>query len=200
MSAQDRAKWDSQYHQKLTEAYPAPDPLLLLYTPPLQPNQKARALDLACGVGQNGLWLAEQDYTVDMMDISRVALRRAQDEINKRQLRKINLLQVDLDDTDFDDQMYDVVCVFRFLDRNLFRKLRASVVNGGRVIYETFNIRHTSNSPTFNSAYLLDVGELTLLFKGWQILHECDDENISQIVAMKPLEGIDPELEGKFDF
>lgn len=199
MSAQDRAKWDSHYHQA-TGDYPAPDPLLLMYTPPLQPKQKARALDLACGVGQNGLWLAEQGYTVDMMDVSRVALRKAQDEVNKRQLRKVNLLQADLDDTDFDDQLYDVVCVFRFLDRNLFRKLRASVVNGGRVIYETFNTRHTSHSPTFNPAYLLDIGELPLLFKGWQILHDCDDEHISQIVAVKPPDGVDPNLEGKFDF
>ncbi|HRF99048.1 MAG TPA: class I SAM-dependent methyltransferase, partial [Aggregatilineales bacterium] len=89
MSAQERAKWDAQYHQK-TGDYPAPDPLLLMYTPPLIPKQKGRALDVACGVGQNGLWLAEQGYTVDMMDISRVALRRAQDEINKRQLRNTN--------------------------------------------------------------------------------------------------------------
>ncbi|MDX2076936.1 MAG: class I SAM-dependent methyltransferase [bacterium] len=199
MSAQERAKWDAQYHQK-TGDYPAPDPLLLMYTPPLSPKQKMRALDVACGVGQNGLWLAEQGYTVDMMDISRVALRRAQDEINKRQLRNTNLLQVDLDDTDFDDQLYDVVCVFRYLNRELFRKLRASVVNGGRIIYETFNTKHHTDNPTFNPAYLLEIAELPLYFKGWQILHECDDENMSQLVAVKPLDGVDPSVEGTFDF
>lgn len=199
MSLQDRARWDNHYHQKNT-AYPAPDPLLLLYTLPLPPTHKCRALDLACGMGQNGLWLAEQGYTVDMMDISRVALNRAQEEINRRKLRNVNLLQVDLDDIDFDDQLYDVVCVFRFLDRKLFRKLRASVVNGGRIIYETFNTRHKSDAPTFNPAYLLDIGELPLLFKGWQILHESEDDHISQLVAIKPEDGVDPDLEGKFDF
>ncbi len=198
MSAQDRAKWDAQYHQK-TGDYPAPDPLLLMYTPPLTTHKK-RALDVACGVGQNGLWLAQQGYVVDMMDISRVALRGAQDEINKRQLRNTNLLQIDLDDTDFDDQLYDVVCVFRYLNRNLFRKLRASVVNGGRVIYETFNTNHRANNATFNPAYLLEIDELPLYFKGWDILHHNDDEHISQIVAVKPEGGVDTDIEGKFDF
>jgi 2-polyprenyl-3-methyl-5-hydroxy-6-metoxy-1,4-benzoquinol methylase len=198
MSAQDRAKWDAKYHEKIGE-YPAPDPLLLMYTPPLTTHKK-RALDVACGVGQNGLWLAQQGYVVDMMDISRVALRRAQDEINKQQLRNTNLLQVDLDDTDFDDQLYDVVCVFRYLNRDLFRKLRASVVNGGRVIYETFNTRHSTNNATFNPAYLLEIDELPLYFKGWDILHHSDDDHISQLVAVKPPDGVDPDIEGKFDF
>lgn len=185
MSTQDRAKWDDRYHQR-TGDYPAPDPLLLLYTPPLLPKQKARALDLACGLGQNGLWLAQQGYTVDMMDISRVALRQAQAEINRRQLRHINLLQTDLDDTDFDEGLYDVVCVFRYLNRDLFPQIRACVAEGGRIIYETFNTRHQSDSALFNPAYLLDIEELPLHFEGWQILHQCDEENISQLVAVKP--------------
>lgn len=184
MTAQDRAKWDERYYQRNGD-YPPPDPLLLLYTPPLKPKQKARALDLACGLGQNGLWLAQQGYVVDMMDISRVALMRAQHEMNARQLRHVNLLQVDLDDTDLDEGMYDVVCVFRFLNRDLFHKIRACVVEGGRVIYETYNTRHHSDNPLFNPAYLLDIGELPLHFAGWQILHQCDDEHVSQLVAVK---------------
>lgn len=184
MSIHDRAKWDDHYHQRTGE-YPAPDPLLLLYTPPLQPKQKARALDLACGLGQNGLWLAQQGYTVDMMDISRVALLRAQAEMNRRKLRHINLLQTDLDETDFDDGMYDVVCVFRYLNRDLFPKIRACVAEGGRVIYETYNIRHHSDNPLFNPTYLLELGELPRYFEGWHILHHCDDAHISQLVAVK---------------
>jgi 2-polyprenyl-3-methyl-5-hydroxy-6-metoxy-1,4-benzoquinol methylase len=122
MSSEDRIRWDNAYRQRLHRAYPSPDPLLLQFTPPLdkalgnkvsdaeaQDDENShtpdnleesvtRALDLAAGWGQNGLWLAEQGYNVDIMDISRVALQRARAEMAVRNLRNINLLQMDVDD------------------------------------------------------------------------------------------------------
>ncbi|MBC8100405.1 MAG: methyltransferase domain-containing protein, partial [Armatimonadetes bacterium] len=84
MSADDRVRWDEIYHDLAQQRYPAPDALLFECVPP--PSAHSRALDLACGVGQNGIWLATQGYTVDLMDISRVALNRARGEMAMRNL------------------------------------------------------------------------------------------------------------------
>ena len=113
MAAEDRIRWDGIFRQRVSQPYPPADPLLLQYAPP-PGDDDARALDLAAGVGQNGLWLAQEGYTVDIIDISRIALRRALSEQTMRNLRNVNLLQMDVDDLRLDAKRYDVVCVFRY--------------------------------------------------------------------------------------
>lgn len=83
MATQDRVRWDTIYRDRAERPLPPTAPLLLEYTPPVTASPP-RALDFACGLGQNGLWLAEQGYIVDLMDISRVALNRAQAEMVRR--------------------------------------------------------------------------------------------------------------------
>ncbi len=185
MTDHDRVRWDDIYRQREQRAYPAPDPLLLNYTPPVSAPRVARALDLAGGVGQNGLWLAEQGYTVDIVDISRLALKRARDEMTARGLRSVNLLQMDLDAVELNTEYYDLVCVFRFLKREFLPRLRASVTIGGRVIYQTFNLRHLEQVPAFNPDYLLNPGELEAMFAGWRVVYHDESGPSSQIVAIK---------------
>lgn len=185
MTAGDRIRWDQIYREK-SNGFPPPDPLLFEFTPPLAENDEQRALDLASGIGQNGLWLAAQGYTVDMIDVSRVALLRAQDEMGKRQLRNVNLYQADLDSYEFSTAAYDLVCVFRYLQRDLFPQLRTCVRPGGRILYETFNTRYRDAVPDFNPAFLLEVGELAGYFADWKILHNNDGKHMSSLVAIKP--------------
>jgi tellurite methyltransferase len=185
MTDHDRVRWDDIYRQRHQRAYPPPDPLLLNYTPPVSAPRVARALDLAGGQGQNGLWLAEQGYTVDILDISRVALSRARDAMTARGLRSVNLLQMDLDTVELNTEYYDLVCVFRFLKRDFLPRLRASVAIGGRVIYQTFNLRYLETVPEFNPAYLLNPGELEAMFAGWRVVYYDETGPSSQIVALK---------------
>ncbi|GAB4513114.1 MAG: methyltransferase domain-containing protein [Anaerolineae bacterium] len=186
MSAHDRVRWDTIYTQLNNRPFPAPDALLLDYTPPVPEQRERRALDLACGYGQNGLWLAEQGYVTDLMDVSRVALTRARAEMAARNLRNINVLQIDLDDLDLEEETYHLVCIFRYLKRDFMRKLRGAVIPGGRVIYETYNRRYLQIVPEFNQKFLLALNELPSLFEGWKIIHFEDIEHLSQIVAIKP--------------
>lgn len=186
MSARDRVRWDEIYRQRENQPYPEPDPLLYEYTPPADPRADQRALDLAAGLGQNGLWLAAQGYIVDIMDISRVALARARQEMSARNLRRVNLLQIDLDEVELEAETYDLVCVFRYLRRDFFDRLGLIIRPGGRIIYETFNTRYLQIVPGFNPDFLLERGELAGYFAGWQILHSAEDTHISQLVARKP--------------
>ena len=186
MTAEDRIRWDEAFRQRLHKPYPAPDPLLLQFTPPAAPGSRCRALDLAAGLGQNGLWLAGQGYDTDVIDISRVALKRAYAEMTMRNLRNVNLLQVDVDDLQLEAEYYDVLCVFRYLKRRLFPLLKLSVKRGGRIIYETYNMRYLQEVPGFNTAYLLEVGELRSIFNDWHILYDEEIDHNARIVAIKP--------------
>jgi SAM-dependent methyltransferase len=186
MSLQDRERWDEIYRERGDGLYPPPDPLLFEYTPPVPEGAECRALDLACGLGQNGLWLAVQGYTVDLLDISRIALLRAQAEMGQRRLRNANLFQIDLDQPDLETGVYQIVCVFRYLKRDLFPVMRNAVMPGGRIIYETFNQRYLQLVPEFNPTFLLEVGELAGIFADWKILHNVDSKHISRLVAVKP--------------
>jgi len=186
MSAEDRVRWDKIYRQRVKETYPNPNPILLQFTPAIESDQKHTALDLAGGVGQDAIWLAKQGYIVDLMEISRVALQRARTEMTSQNIRNINLLQVDVDTIDLDPDAYNLVTVTRYLQRDLFAPIKSSVKSGGRVIYDTFNVRYLELVPEFNKKFLLGIGELRSYFNNWQILHEEEEDHNSRIVAVKP--------------
>jgi SAM-dependent methyltransferase len=185
MSADDRVRWDEVFRLKAQAPYPAPDPLLLQLTP-APTREGARGLDLCGGLGQNGLWLAEQGYLTDILDISRVALQRARQEMASRNLRNVNLLQVDVDELALERSHYDVVCVFRYLRRDLFPKIAASVAHGGRIIYETYNMRYLEKVPEFNRSFLLYLDELPRFFEGWQTLYFEEHDHTTRYVGLKP--------------
>jgi len=184
-AAHDRTRWDTIYNQRQNAIYPEPDPLLLLYTPPAMLDVPPRALDLAGGVGQNALWLAEQGYTVDLMDISRVALMRAREEMIARNLRRVNVFQIDLEQVRLQPETYDLICVFRFLSATVMPQVRAAIKPGGRVIYETFNTGHLAQRPAMNRDYLLREGDLLGYFGDWRIIHHAELSTVSQVVAIK---------------
>ncbi len=187
MSGADRLRWDEIYGEMSNEPYPPPDPLLFDYTSPITDEAEHRALDLACGMGQNGLWLASQGYVVDLLDVSRIALLRAQAEATKRGLRELNIIPVDLDQHALPADHYELVSVFRYLKRDLFPALRHTIRPGGRILYETFNRRYLELVPAFNPIYLLEVGELVGYFADWNVLSYAEDSHLSRIVAVKPM-------------
>jgi SAM-dependent methyltransferase len=191
MSDADRQRWDSRYRERANDPFPAPDPLLLQFAPSalVSRSARSRALDLACGRGQNGLWLAEQGYSADLIDISREALQIARAEAGRRGLRTVNFYCADLDALPLDTESYDLICVFRFLKRDLFPALRAAVKPGGRIVCETFHTGHLQCQPAFSRDHLLERGELAALFSDWRLLHQREDASAAQVVALKPSVG-----------
>lgn len=186
MSAEDRARWDAIYRERVLGPYPPPDALLAAYAPVPEPGAIPAALDLAAGLCQNAVFLAEQGYQVDAMDISRLALERGRAEMAMRNLRSVNFIPVDLEALDLPEDTYELVCVFRFLDRRVFPALCAAIKPGGRVIYQTFNVRLLLKRPDTRQDYLLDLGELPTFFPGWETLHDDDADEMSRYVARRP--------------
>ena len=106
--------------------------------------------------------------------------------MQRRAISGVNFVQADLDDYPLPRRAYDLVYVYRFLDRGLFPAIRDRVRPGGLVIYETLNIRRRERHPSASAAHTLELGELPGLFPGWQILAASDTGTTSSIVARKP--------------
>ena len=188
MARSDRERWDRRYAAPGPDRPKEPNPLLLAHTPPAHASRSpgARALELACGLGHNAIWLAGQGYTVDALDISLAGLRRARAAMLRQGVRGVNFIAADLDHFALPVYAYDLVIVFRFLDRALFPAIRSRVRPGGRVIYETFNVRHLERMPDCSPHHVLQLGELPRYFSDWNVLAASDEGMTSGIVAQKP--------------
>lgn len=163
-----RRRWDTRYREALNKPTASPD------RPTLRPPSEllhrwvrrlapGRALDLACGSGRNALLLARSGWSVLGVDYAPAALHIARREAD-RQALKIELAAVDLDTWPIPAARFDLVCVFRFLDRSLCPSIAAAVRPGGVLIYETFTVAQRQYGSPRDEAYLLDPGELPTLF------------------------------------
>lgn len=179
MAQTDRLRWDERYinaNKDLTGQKPAE--LLIRHAP----RSGTRALELACGLGHNALWLAEIGYRVDAIDISFEALHRARAEMLRRGLTGVQFIAADLDHFPLPRYDYDLVVVFRFLDRRLFPAIRERVRPGGLVIYQTLNVRREGMC----AEHTLQLGELPHYFPGWIVLEAADDGFYSLFAGQKP--------------
>lgn len=184
-----RAHWDARYR----DAY-VPRPPSALLQRWLRQLSPGRALDLACGTGRNTLLLAEHGWQALGVDISPVALQRAHTEAQRRGLA-LDLLAVDVQHWRWPRDRFELLGVFRFLDRALCPQLMAALRPGGVLIYETFTIaqRGYEGGPR-SDALLLQPGELPTLFPALDVLEHVEgvfEEDgrpraLARLVARRP--------------
>jgi tellurite methyltransferase len=188
MSTSDLDRWNAKYAQTAVPAGVAADEWLKDQIAGLSPG---RALDLACGLGHNAIWLAQQGWQVDAVDISPVGLARAADLARAAGVT-VQWIAADLDEFEPQPAAYDLVTVFRFLDRARLPSLIEQALRpGGFMIYETFTISHIARpeSRMKNPAFALSPNELPTLFPGCetQSYSECSlpDRDFARLVARK---------------
>jgi tellurite methyltransferase len=185
MTQQDRARWDARYAEYDPGERKPPHPLLIEHAH-LAPG--GAALDLACGRGRDALWLAENGFRpVVAADVSGVALRHVLNLARRRSLAdRLWCVQADLDRFRFPPATFDLVCVFRFLNRSLFPAIARSLKPGGLLIYETFNRRWLDERPDVSPDYLLRPGELLEAFGDLDVIAHGERGVRSHLVARKP--------------
>ena len=76
MSQSDQDKWDARYRAGEYKARTHPSALLTEWLPKLAWPPDCSAIDVACGLGRNALFLARQGWRVAAVDISAVALEQ----------------------------------------------------------------------------------------------------------------------------
>ncbi len=176
---EDRIRWNRRY----LEGRESPLHLTLLRFYHLAP--KGKALDIACGTGENSIFLAKKGFEVHAFDISDVAVRKAQRKAKEEGVRVRFRVRPALRYT-FRPETYSLVINFFFLERKIFPKIERSLKRGGLLIFETFNEDHRLVRRDFNPEYLLGRGELLRAFSRLEVLYYCEIANVTTLVARKP--------------
>lgn len=125
--------------------------------------QTGAALDLACGLGNNAIFLAQQGLTVTALDISSLAIDKLKNYTRQHQ-PTINAYQQQVTPDSLEPNSYDVIVVSRFLDRTLMNAIIDALRTNGLLFYQTFTREKTTDTPPYNPDYRLAKNELLTLF------------------------------------
>lgn len=103
-----REDWDRRYASTESLWARKPNRFLVSEVADLEPG---RALDLACGEGQNAIWLASLGWKVTGVDFSSVAIEKATARAEREGV-PVELVCADLLDFVPDERSFDLVVVF----------------------------------------------------------------------------------------
>jgi tellurite methyltransferase len=172
---QERRKWDSKYRDPRYQEQP-PDPWLIERCSPLIAGS---ALDLAGGAGRHALWLASHGWKVLLSDISNAGLELAQRQAAEQHLVLSMRCETAAETIVWAQQtarIFDLICVFWFLERELLPMLPELLAPGGVLLYRTFTSAHSRFSGKPVPAWALAPGELGNAFPPLRTLH-CQEES-----------------------
>jgi len=123
----DRIKWNDKYREG---GYPTEPAGIVREFSRMAPGRKA--LDIAAGSGRNTLFLAEQGFEVDAVDIAEEGLA-----LIATTHPGIRPICADLDLFEIPVGRYDLVLNILYLNRRLFPQIREGLKPGGVLIFET---------------------------------------------------------------
>lgn len=136
---------------------------------------KGKALDLACGLGGNAIFLAEQGYQVTALDCSDVALEKLALFAAQKKL-SITTSLLDLENQSIKLNQFDVVVVSYYLQRDLFPHLFKLLKQGGLLFYQTFSAATETDTGPNNPSFRLRQGELLSLCESQAVLYYREDQ------------------------
>jgi tellurite methyltransferase len=186
MTTHDRAHWNRRFGDGHWPTEPSPwltSNLDLLPAP-------ATALDVAGGTGRNALWLATHGWDVTIADVSDVALTFAAARATELGL-PLRTELVDLTISQVSSRPWNLILLFHYLDRTLFRKIEAILAPGGLFIGSLATVTNLERHERPPLPYLLQESELPSLLgdlelvayeEGWQN-DRCDARFIARCPA-----------------
>ena len=184
-----RLKWDGRYADAVGEGVPIE---VLVNNAHLLPAS-GLALDLACGLGGNALFMARRGLQTTAWDLSPVAIASLQSAAGglpiRAEVRDVTVLPPS-------PGQFDVICVGHFLDRELCPHIAAALRPGGLVFYQTFARERVDDSGPGSERFRLASNELLDLFPGlivrvYRDEGRCGDitrgwRNRAQLIAQRP--------------
>lgn len=153
-------KWDAIYSQSACNDDSVTQ--VLSEHPFLLPST-GTALDLACGLGSNAIFLAKHGLAVTALDISSVAINKLAHYSSEHKLT-INACQQQITPDSLKADSFDVIVVSRFLDRTLMNAIIGALKPNGLLFYQTFTREKVIHTPPHNPEYRLANNELLALF------------------------------------
>ena len=152
--------------------------------------QQGHSLDIACGNGQDSLFLARRGLKVMAVDRSHEALMRGRNYSTHSNLR-VAFVQSDLAFFSVPPEAFCVIICFKYRDPALYAVLRAALQPGGLLFYETYTYEHRRfGTRPQNPDHLLQSRELLRAFGDWRVIfyrEEWLSKGMASLVARKPL-------------
>lgn len=190
-----RARWDARYAEGGGPRKETPHPWLVQH---IWRVPRGLALEVACGMGRDSIFLASHGFRVHAVDISAVAIQEAQRRARSAGVAdRVQFVVADLTRFAFPRDTYDLVIGFSYWEPLIRGALRDAVRPGGFIIYETFNVFWALTRPDICPDFLVKPGELFAWLRDWEVLayREVGSEHpstvgrkaVSSIVARKPL-------------
>ena len=168
MKQDNPVTWDERYkgNEFLSEKTPTRFLVEKIHLLP-----KGKALDIAAGAGRNSLFLAQQGFQVEAMDISEQGLKNAQN-LFKKKGAEIKTVKADLENCRIENDTYDVIGNFYYLQRSLIPKIKRGLKKGGAVIFETYHSGQAEiEGGPKNPEYLLGDNELLHFFHDFRVIY-----------------------------
>ena len=171
----DIDRWDQKYKDANPNPTFEPDPILVVNAVLL--DGQGTALDVACGVGHNAIFLAQRGYDVVAIDGSLSGLRYGRAVLQNTKL-PVSLVVADLEALSLPMDFFSLVLVVRYLYRPLIAQLKRALRPGGLIIYKTFNVNYQRERPAFHPDYLLEPGELATIFADFELIATNDSQHL----------------------
>ncbi|MCE7791240.1 methyltransferase domain-containing protein [Salipaludibacillus sp. CUR1] len=181
-----KKKWNSKHADRIEQQkQKEPNPRLIKLAPYFTGGT---AVDLACGLGANSVFLAKLNYKVSAVDISDVAVSHVKELADKENLA-IDAFTRDLTNlkqSDMEENSADLAVITYYLDRLIFPYIKSIIKKNGFIFIETYYVSPAGNSKVSDN-YKLQPGELLSEFKNWHILfyEENEHEGRQTILARK---------------
>ncbi len=180
MSQKDKLKWDKKY-QETTSLLKDREPSENLKKI-VEKTKGKKALDVASGAGRNSIYLANNGFDVEALDISSVAL----EVLNNKGFKNISCKLVDLDEYEIPKNNYDLIVMTNFLDRNLIPKLSNALKIDGVLFIETYMEDELNEKISSNPDFLLKKDELKTFFNdNFELLVYDEFLNTEELYKMK---------------
>lgn len=128
-------------------------------------------LDMGMGEGRNAVFLAQKGFKVTGVDISSVAVKKA-NMLAKEYGVKIKGVVASLKDYKIPPGSFDAIICFYYVDHSLLEKIKSWLRPGGVLIYEAYTLRQQKlpshiHDPVDN---FLKEQELLKMFPGMRVL------------------------------
>lgn len=180
-----KARWDKQYSANTYVYGKEPAEFLAKnfdYFP-----ARSNILDVGMGEGRNAVFLAKKGHKVTGIDISSVAVMKAQNLAKETGVR-IKSVTDSIKKHEFPARSFDAIICFYYVDRSILIKFFRWLKPGGVLIYEA----HTNDHPKLQTGELtsqdvVSSQELLSWFQGTKILkyEEPIAKNRASIIVQK---------------
>jgi tellurite methyltransferase len=171
VTVSDADRWNDRYSNAVAPNSITPPEIVASQLASLHPG--ARALDVACGWGDAGLFLAALGATVTLVDVSSEAIATVQARVLETGGR-IETVVSDLTSEPVPNGPWDAITCVHYLDRGLLPRLGHTLSKGGLLVVAVATTTNLERHDRPSSRFLLEPNELPTLVPDLKTIHHSE--------------------------